>query len=125
MMNQCDTNRSVQAEPTVGFLLSPDLIEDWLDSLQVSFEAFCNEMTGSWVFGYSEALRRNGVRTVLFCVSARVAAPLRFVHAPTGAAIHFLPAPQLYRYIRSHFLKDFPGEIAKASVYVRGIRRFL
>lgn len=32
--------------------------EDFLDSIGVSFKAFCNEMTGGWMFGYIEALRR-------------------------------------------------------------------
>ncbi|WP_242072618.1 hypothetical protein [Microcoleus sp. FACHB-68] len=38
----------------------------------MSFEGFCNEMTGGWMFGYIDALKLAGGRTVLFCISARV-----------------------------------------------------
>jgi starch synthase len=72
-------------------------IEDFLDSIGVSFEVFCNEFMGSWMFGYIDTLRLVGVRTVLFCFSANVAVPSRFTHAPTGATICVLPAPRIYR----------------------------
>jgi hypothetical protein len=38
--------------PTIALLPWGDLIEDFLDTIGVSFEAFCNEMTGGWLFGY-------------------------------------------------------------------------
>jgi starch synthase len=52
------------------------------------------------MFGYINALQRAGVRTVLFCISAEVTQPSRFIHAPTGATICVLPAPKLYRAYR-------------------------
>ena len=85
--------------PSLGFLHSTDLIEDWLDGLGISFEAFCNEMVGSWIFGYFQALERVGVRSVLFCVSQRVIAR-RYTHAPTGATICVVPASRTYRMLR-------------------------
>lgn len=36
------------------------------------------------MLGYVDALRLAGVRTVLFLVSARVTAPTRHFHEPTG-----------------------------------------
>src|SRR5947209_3090559 len=91
---------STRPGPTIALLDWSHLIEDFLESIGVSFEAFRDEMTGGWMFGYIDALRLAGVRTVLFCVSARVTAPWRFTHVPTGATVCVLPAPMLYRAIR-------------------------
>ncbi len=82
--------------PSIAILPWGDLIEDFLDSIDVSFEAFCNEMTGGWMFGYVEALKRVGVRSVLFCISNRVTTLERHVHKPTGATICILPAPTIH-----------------------------
>ena len=54
-------------EPTVAFLHTYDLAEDFLDSIGASLDTYCNEMTGGWLFGYVEALKTAGVRSVLFC----------------------------------------------------------
>ena len=89
------------SQPTIALLPYGDLIEDFLDSIGISFEVFCNEFMGSWMFGYIDALQMVGVRTVLFCFSARVAEPSRFTHAPTGATICVLPAPRIYRAYRA------------------------
>lgn len=87
-------------EPAIALLHWGNLWEDFLDSIGVSFEAFCKEMTGGWMFGYIEALRLAGVRTVLFCISAGVTVPTRYTHEPTGATICVLPAPKIYRLAR-------------------------
>src|SRR3990172_3465564 len=79
---------------TVALLPWGDLIEDFLDSIGVSLETFCKEMTGGWMFGYIDALRLVGVRTVVFCISARVKTPMRFTNIPTGATICVLTAPK-------------------------------
>ena len=91
---------SSQSEPTIALLPCAELIEDFLDHIEISFETFCKEFVGSWMFGYINALQRAGVRTVLFCISAEVTQPSRFTHAPTGATICVLPAPKLYRAYR-------------------------
>ena len=91
---------SSQSEPTIALLPCAELIEDFLDHIEISFETFCKEFVGSWMFGYINALQRAGVRTVLFCISAEVTQPSRFTHAPTGATICMLPAPKLYRAYR-------------------------
>lgn len=71
------------------------VIEDYLDSIQVSLYTFCTEMTGGWLFGYADALRCAGVRPVLICFSRSVSQPKRR-HEPTGMAVwlrSFVPSP--------------------------------
>lgn len=72
-------------KPTIALLHCYDLIDDFLDSIDISFETFCKEFVGSWMFGYINALKQVGTRIVLFCISARVGKTSRFIHEPTGA----------------------------------------
>jgi len=85
-----------QSEPTIALLHCYDLIDDFLDSINISFETFCKEFVGSWMFGYINALKQVGIRTVLFCISARVDRPSRFTHVPTGTTICVLPPSKAY-----------------------------
>jgi Glycosyltransferase len=87
-------------QPKLALLPWGDLWDDFLDSIGVSIDEFRERFVGSWLFGYVEALRRVGVRTVVFCVSARVREPLGFTHGPSGATIRMLPATSAYRAIR-------------------------
>ncbi len=87
-------------EPAIAFLHAYDLAEDFLDSIGVSLETYCSEMTGGWLFGYVEALKTVGVRSVLYCISARVSAVSHVTHVPTGATICILPTPRIYRFYR-------------------------
>jgi glycosyltransferase involved in cell wall biosynthesis len=89
------------SEPTIALLHCYDLIDDFLDSINISFETFCKEFVGSWMFGYINALKQVGVRTVLFCISARVDQPSRFIHVPTGALICVLPPSGIYHAYRA------------------------
>ena len=82
---------------TIALLPWGNVIEDFLDTLGISLESFCNEFTGSWMFAYVDALGRVGVRTVLICISASVVQPSRFTHRPTGCTIYMLPVPKVYR----------------------------
>jgi glycosyltransferase involved in cell wall biosynthesis len=82
--------------PTVAFMHCMDLIDEFLDHIDISFETYCNEFIGSWVFGYINALKRAGVRPVLFCITAHVTQPTRLIHQPTGTPICALPAPKIY-----------------------------
>ena len=116
---------STQAQPTIALLHWGDLIEDFLDSIGVSFEAFCKEMTGGWLFGYIEALKLTGVRTVLFCISARVTEPMRYIHKPTGATICVLPAPKIYQVVRRPMLNPNGWTVEDVFGDVRGVRRRL
>ena len=93
-------NQKKNQEPTIAFLHAYDLIEDFLDGIGVSLETYCSEMTGGWLFGYVEALKTVGVRSILYCISAQVSSVSRVTHAPTGATICILPAPRMYRFYR-------------------------
>jgi starch synthase len=53
------------------------------------------------MFGYANALKQVGVRTVIFYISARVTEPVSFVNELTGTKIIVLPAPKIYRIFRS------------------------
>ena len=106
------------AAKTLALLNRYDLIDDFVDSLGMPFAAYCREFVGSWMFGYIDALRRAGVRTVLFVVSARVDAPARFMHLPTGATVCVLPAPKAYlayRAARRRFLDRHPARRVAGS----------
>jgi starch synthase len=94
-----EAQRSLRG-PTIAFLHAYDLAEDFLDSIGVSLETFCSEMTGGWLFGYIEALKTVGIRSVLYCISARVNEVSQLTHMPTGTTICILPAPKLYRFYR-------------------------
>ena len=86
---------------TIALISWGDLFdEDFLDTLVISFATFRESFVGSWMFGYVDALRTAGVRTVIYVTSARVAHPLRFTHAPTGASVCVLPAPRAYVALR-------------------------
>ncbi len=90
---------------TIALVPWGDLIEDFLDGIGVSLDEFSSKMTGGWLFGYIEALRLQGIETVVVCFSARVVSTVRTVHEPTGARIVILRAPGIYRRLRRR-MKD-------------------
>lgn len=110
-------------DPVVALLPWGDLIDDFLDSIGLSFEDFRLRMTGGWLFGYVDALRTAGVRTVVVCVSARVRHPSRYTHAPTGAAMVVLPAPRVYRAVRRRMVKPYGTTFEDQFGPVTGWRR--
>jgi glycosyltransferase involved in cell wall biosynthesis len=77
------------------------ILEDFLRPNHLTLDAFCDEFTGSWMFGYVEALRAVGVETMIVCVSSGVDVVTRRVHGPTGATICILPAARPYRLLRT------------------------
>jgi glycosyltransferase involved in cell wall biosynthesis len=100
-------------EPTIALLHCYDLIDDFLDTIEISFDTFCQEFVGSWMFGYIHALKTAGVQTVLFCISARVTEPSRHQHRPSGATIWVLPASRTYdkyRTMRDRLLRAYGGK---------------
>lgn len=110
---------------TVAILDWSQLVEDYLDNINVSFAEFCNEMSGGWMFGYIEALKVAGVRTVLFCVSARVSSTSYFIHQATGARICVLPAPRSYRLLRRRLVNPYAATVEEAVGKIGPLRRFL
>ena len=111
--------------PAIALLPWGNVLEDFLDTIGVSLEVFCNEFKGSWMFGYVEALRKVGVRTVLICISARVSAPAHFTHLPTGATICVLPAPKIYCAIRRKVLNPYGRTVKQAFGDLRRTQLFL
>ena len=108
---------------SVALLPWGDLIEDFLDTIGVSFEKFQGEMTGGWLFGLIEALQEAHVRVVLFCFSARVQAPTRYTHTPTGATLWMLPPSRLYRALRR--CQSFLQRSMPRALPVRLLRRLV
>jgi starch synthase len=90
---------------TIAILPWGDVFEDYLDTIGVSLEAFCNEMNGGWLFGYVRALQVAGLRPIVVIFSAQVTSPTWLMHAPTGATIWVLPASRIFRAIRRLILK--------------------
>jgi starch synthase len=96
---------------TVGLLPWGYLIEDFLDTIGVSLDEFCSEFTGSWIFGYVDALRAAGVSSVVICISGRVSVPTWRRHGPTGAMICILPAPLAYRLLLRHVRNPYARSV--------------
>jgi starch synthase len=82
--------------PAVAIIHSSDLIEDWLDHLDLSLQDLTEKLMGSWTFGYAAALSRADVGSILVLITRRVDRPERRVHEPTGAVIWLLPPPRAY-----------------------------
>lgn len=100
-MHRLSREFSISSRPPVVALLPwGNVLEDFLDPIGVSLEEFCTAFTGSWIYGYADALRAAGVRVTLIGVSSRVREPTRFTHDPTGATICILPATRVYLALR-------------------------
>ena len=89
-----------------------NVIEDYLDAIGVSLDAFCDAMDGGWLFGYFAALRTAGIDGVLFLVSSGVSAPERRIHRASGLPIHILPAPRAYRALRRRVRDPYGWNVA-------------
>jgi starch synthase len=109
-----DVYSTITPEPAVALLPWGNVLEDFIDKIGVSLESFCSEFTGSWMFGYAEALRRVGVRTVLICISSQTDVPRRFTHGPTGATICLLPAGRTYRFLRARIPNPYGRSVHEA-----------
>lgn len=111
-LEQMPFSGMASSNPAIALLLSMDLIDDFLDHINISLETYCQEFVGSWIFGYIEALQRAGTRPILFCVSARISTVSYFTHLPTGIQICVLPAAKIYlayRGLRNYALSLYGG----------------
>ena len=79
--------------PTIGILGWGNVIEDFLEPSGLTLERYCNEFTGSWIFGWARALAYAGVRAEIVCVSRDAMATVRTVHRPTGTPLIILTNP--------------------------------
>jgi glycosyltransferase involved in cell wall biosynthesis len=109
---------SPATRPARSIVLIPgaDRFEDFFDKIGVSLDTFRDEFTGGWLFNYVRALRLANVRTVLLFASTRVASPVRFTHADTGAPVWILPTPRSHRKIRNGQRRFFPESGALIGV---------
>src|SRR4029078_6728133 len=87
----------------------------FLDPTGVTLEAFAAEVTGSWMFGWARALRSAGLAPLLLCVSRRVRAPRRMVHAPTGTPILVVPASPAYRALAERMADPYARDPDEAA----------
>lgn len=85
----------------VALLPAGDRFEDFFDKIGVTLETHRRNQTGGWLFNYVEALEAAECDTVIFYMSARIPAAVRFVHEPTGCQISVLPSPWLHRKLRA------------------------
>ncbi len=76
-------------------------IEDFLDTLGLTIDDYCERMTGSWVFAYVQALRLAGIESTLFLFSREARVVGRRIHLPTGTPITIIPVAIPYRVARS------------------------
>jgi glycosyltransferase involved in cell wall biosynthesis len=101
------------------------VIEDFLDTIDISLEGLRDELSGGWLFGYIEALALVGVDTDLLCVSARVPEPVWWRHRPTGARIRILAATPLYKILRRRLRDPYAWFNADAIGAVTGKQKLL
>ena len=92
---------AVSSQPTIALLPCCDLFEDFFDTIGVTLETYCQELTGGWQFNYIESLKLVGIRTIVIFFSARVAQPTHLTHLPTGTLICVLPPSKPYRFFRA------------------------
>ena len=88
------------ATPTVALLPWGDVWEDYLDMLGISLEEFLTEVSGTWLFGYVQALGEAGIRTVLVLWSRDARRPYWRVHVPTGTTVWVLPPARTHQVAR-------------------------
>lgn len=117
--------RTPPQAPAIALLPWGNVLEDFLDTIGISLETFCNEFTGSWMFGYADALRQVGLRTVLICISSGVTVPSRVMHVPTGATICLLPVPKTYRLIRRKMANPYGRTVTQVFGEILPSRIFL
>lgn len=108
---------------TIAILPWGNAIEDFLDPIGLTLDAFCTRMTGGWLFGYAEALRLAGWRPTIVCVARGVAAPTRLFHAPTGTPMWVLPSPAPYRRIAARMRNPYAWSVEDAFGPLRGLHR--
>jgi len=110
------------SRPVLALLPWGHLIEDFLFPNNLSIDDFCDQFVGSFMFGYVEALRRAGVETVIVCISATNSTTVHRIHRPSGAQICILPAPRVYRFLRSMMRTGYGRNAAQAFALPRAVR---
>ncbi|KAM3092815.1 glycosyltransferase family 4 protein [Phormidesmis sp. 146-12] len=124
-----DINETIgHQEPTIALIPWGHVWEDFLDSIGVSLETFCQEGPGGWMLGYVHSLQLAGVRTILVLISSQTSEVMRFQHESTGATILVLPALKGYLAIRRYMIAPYPSfgwNVKQLFGNVQGVRRIL
>jgi glycosyltransferase involved in cell wall biosynthesis len=113
-----------QSRPCIAIFIFPELLEDWLEHIDISLDTFRDEMMGSWMFGYFEAFKTAGIVPAMIGVSKHIKSTERFVHRPTGATICLLPATRTYK-IMCSLRNVFDGSTFIGSRWVRAVFRII
>ena len=92
--------RRTHGRPTVAILPWGNVIEDYLDPIGLSIDAFAEQQSGGWLFGFVEAFQRAGADATIICWSRSVTRPTRRVHVPTGSVLWLLPPARSYEAAR-------------------------
>ena len=82
---------AASAAPAIAIFPWGEVIEEFLDPLDLGLEDFAGKMTGGWLFGYVLALQSQGWRPIIACASERVRQATRLTHAATGAPLWVIP----------------------------------
>ncbi|MDQ4142427.1 MAG: glycosyltransferase [Actinomycetota bacterium] len=106
--------RLAHGNPTVAILPWGDLLEDYTGPLSMSLDDYSERLSGGWLFGFTEALARTAVETVIVCWSRSVARPTRRVHVPTGAWLWILPPSRAYEAARSRLADPYAWNLRAA-----------
>ena len=77
--------------PCIAIFPWGEVIEEFLDPLDLTAEDFVQKMRGGWLFGYVSALQAQGWRPVIVYASEHAQRPIQRRHADTGVAIWLTP----------------------------------
>ena len=80
-------------------------------------------MTGGWLFGYIEALKLAGIKTILICISSTVTVITRKIHQPTGAIISLLPAGKIYLSLSRSMVYPYGCNVKETFGDVFGLKK--
>lgn len=100
-----------------------NVIEDFLEPQGITLQRYCSTFRGSWVFGYVDALRLAGVRSLLVLVSKSVDRPTRLLHGPTGAPVLAIPPSLPYRLLSRRLQNPYARNGADAFGLEGRLRR--
>lgn len=103
----------------VAILSWGDVIEDFLDPLGLDLITYATKMSGGWLFGYLDALRRADVDGCIIVVSVSVSRTTRLVNPETGVVTMALPALPGFRALRKVIGRERSGLLATPQAALR------
>jgi glycosyltransferase involved in cell wall biosynthesis len=119
-------NPSQLSRGTVALLTGGNgVFEDFLDTIGFSLDDFAEWPRTGWLFGYVDALRSSGWKTVLFCVSRRVGRPTRVRHTASGTDLWILPVWKAYHFFTRGMIDPNGWFVHDVFGHVTGPRRLV